>query len=214
MDVLISTVIFILGLCVGSFINVIVLRSEKGEDIIKKKSYCVKCGHELKFWELIPLFSYLVLRGKCSQCKEKISFIYPIVELLTGALFVFSYIGFLKMPFFKTYLFSGEISYMAISIVSLVGFLALMGILEVISIYDLRNLEIHNRFITVGFVIAGFFVGLQNYLVYHFQLLESGLFYNNTHGMFVFFGDQFSKYPFLSNILGFLVLFLLLYSIV
>ncbi|MDD4122765.1 MAG: hypothetical protein PHO23_00580 [Candidatus Pacebacteria bacterium] len=103
---------------------------------------------------------------------------------------------------------------MVLAILSLLGFFVLLSVLEVISIYDLRNLEIYNSFLTVGFISTSIFIIIQNYLVYKLQVLESGLFYNNTHGMAIFFGDQFSRYPFLSNILGFVILFLLLYSIV
>jgi prepilin signal peptidase PulO-like enzyme (type II secretory pathway) len=76
---------------VGSFVNVVVLRSEKKESIVKTKSHCFKCGHKLNFWELIPVVSYLFLKGKCSQCKEKISIMYPLVEFFIGLLFVCSY---------------------------------------------------------------------------------------------------------------------------
>ncbi len=81
--------IFVLGLCVGSFLNVVIDRLPKGESIVKGRSYCDKCRKNLKWYDLIPLFSFVVLKRKCRNCNSSISFYYPIVELTTGALFVF-----------------------------------------------------------------------------------------------------------------------------
>lgn len=94
MEVVIKIIFFILGIVVGSFYNVVGLRIPLNESIIKPKSHCMRCGHELKWYELIPIFSYLFLRGKCYNCKEKISIIYPLIELATGLLFLISYLFF------------------------------------------------------------------------------------------------------------------------
>ena len=83
--------ICILGLCLGSFFNVVILRSISGESIVYPPSKCPKCGNKLKPWHNIPVLSYIFLRGKCAFCKEKISIQYPIIELLTMFLFVLSY---------------------------------------------------------------------------------------------------------------------------
>lgn len=79
--------IFITGLCLGSFYNVVILRSISGESIVFPPSKCPKCGNKLKPWHNIPVLSYLLLRGRCGFCKEKISIQYPIVELVTAILF-------------------------------------------------------------------------------------------------------------------------------
>lgn len=86
--------IFVTGTCLGSFYNVVILRSLSGESIVFPPSKCPKCGTKLKPWHNIPILSYLFLKGKCAFCKEKISIQYPIVELLTGLLFAFTYIKF------------------------------------------------------------------------------------------------------------------------
>lgn len=87
---------FLLGLIVGSFLNVWILRSKTGEDIILKPSHCPKCKHELRTLDLIPIFSFLLLRGKCRYCDEKISKQYFFVELITGIIFslIYYYFGF------------------------------------------------------------------------------------------------------------------------
>ena len=84
----------IFGLCLGSFYNVVILRSLSGESIVFPPSKCPKCGHKLYPWHNIPVVSYLLLRGKCYFCKEKISIQYPIIEILTMVLFGLSYLKF------------------------------------------------------------------------------------------------------------------------
>lgn len=86
--------ICIIGLCFGSFYNVVILRSLSGESLIFPPSKCPKCGNKLKPWHNIPVLSYIFLRGKCAFCKEKISIQYPLVELTTMGLFAFSFLKF------------------------------------------------------------------------------------------------------------------------
>lgn len=86
--------ICILGLCLGSFFNVVILRSLSGESIVFPPSKCPKCGKKLLFWHNIPVISYILLKGKCYFCKEKISLQYPLVEISTMILFALSYIKF------------------------------------------------------------------------------------------------------------------------
>ena len=86
--------IFITGLCIGSFLNVVILRGLSKESIVFPPSKCPKCQHALKWWHNIPLLSYILLRGKCYFCHEKISPQYFVVELLTGLLFTGIYFKF------------------------------------------------------------------------------------------------------------------------
>ena len=76
------------GIVIGSFLNVLILRLPLKESITLKRSHCMTCGHTLSWYELIPLFSYLVLGGKCRHCKAHISVQYPIVEAANGILYV------------------------------------------------------------------------------------------------------------------------------
>ena len=79
---------FIIGICIGSFLNVIVYRFQKNLSIIKPRSFCPKCRNKLSMRENVPLFSFLIQRGKCLHCNGSISFRYPLIEFLTGILFV------------------------------------------------------------------------------------------------------------------------------
>lgn len=83
-----SLIIFLIGLCVGSFLNVVQLRLEKGESFAKGRSHCPKCRHQLSWLDLVPVLSFIFLRGKCRYCSEKISWQYPAVEILTALAFL------------------------------------------------------------------------------------------------------------------------------
>lgn len=91
MKIFYSLFITILGLVMGSFYNVVGLRLPKKESLIKPGSHCPNCNHKLKWYENIPIISFLLLNGKCKDCKEPISLIYPFIELLTGIMFLLSY---------------------------------------------------------------------------------------------------------------------------
>ena len=80
----------IVGLCIGSFLNVLIYRIPREESIVKGRSHCTKCDHTLSALELIPVFSYIFLGGKCKSCKAQISPRYPMVELMGGAVFALS----------------------------------------------------------------------------------------------------------------------------
>ena len=88
MDIIFYIFIFIIGILFGSFYTLCVYRIPKIEDITHTRSYCPNCGHKLVFWDLIPVFSYIFLGGKCRYCKEKIRPRYFILELLSGVFFV------------------------------------------------------------------------------------------------------------------------------
>ena len=85
--VLLYIIIFLYGVVIGSFLNVCIYRIPKQENIVKIRSHCMNCGYQLKWYDLVPLFSYLCLRGRCRCCKQKISVQYPLIELLNGALY-------------------------------------------------------------------------------------------------------------------------------
>lgn len=86
---------FLLGLVVGSFVNVLVYRIPRHESWLFGRSKCTDCGQAIRWYDLIPVFSYLILKGKCRNCKNSISVQYPLIELFSGFLFV----SFFDQPF-------------------------------------------------------------------------------------------------------------------
>ena len=87
-NIVVYSIVFLYGVIVGSFLNVCILRIPLKETIVSKRSHCMSCGHQLAWYDLFPLFSYLFLGGKCRYCKAKISKQYPIVEFINGAMAV------------------------------------------------------------------------------------------------------------------------------
>lgn len=83
--------VFVFGICIGSFLNVVIIRLPRGESLIKRSSHCMTCGTKIRAIDLIPVFSWIFLRGKCHSCGEKISARYPIVESLNGLLYVLTF---------------------------------------------------------------------------------------------------------------------------
>jgi leader peptidase (prepilin peptidase)/N-methyltransferase len=86
--------VFLIGASFGSFLNVCIGRWPEGLSVVKPRSRCPKCGHQIKASENIPILSWLMLRGRCSNCGESISIQYPIVELLVGLLWLAAYLEF------------------------------------------------------------------------------------------------------------------------
>jgi leader peptidase (prepilin peptidase)/N-methyltransferase len=130
---LISIFTFVFGTIIGSFLNVVILRFNTGRSV-NGRSGCMKCGYQLKFYDLFPIFSYLFLRGKCRKCGSKISIQYPLVELLTGTLFLGLLLHF--QPYFES--------------IGLTAFLffwnaLIFSILIIIFVYDLRHKIIPNE---------------------------------------------------------------------
>lgn len=92
LHILYGVFVFLFGIVIGSFLNVLIYRLPRGLDFKKGSSFCTTCKHPLKWYDLFPLFSWLFLGGKCRYCKAKISPIYPIVESLNGILWVLAYV--------------------------------------------------------------------------------------------------------------------------
>jgi leader peptidase (prepilin peptidase)/N-methyltransferase len=82
--------VFIIGAAIGSFMNVLILRTPRDENVSFPASHCMSCNTPLRAWHNIPIFSWLFLRGKCAFCGEKISIQYPLIEALSGLIFLFS----------------------------------------------------------------------------------------------------------------------------
>lgn len=86
--------IFLYGIVVGSFLNVCIYRLPKEESLVKGGSHCMSCGEKIKKYDLIPVFSWLILRGKCRNCKAPIAWRYPLVESLNGIMWCLCFLRF------------------------------------------------------------------------------------------------------------------------
>jgi len=121
-------IIFLFGLVIGSFLNCVIFRLEKGESFLKGRSYCPNCRHQLSWQDLVPVFSLLFLRKKCRYCQKPISWQYPLVEIITGIIFV--------LIFWKL----GLMNYLGFGIRNLefIYYLIISSLLIVIFVYDLK----------------------------------------------------------------------------
>lgn len=137
-------VIFGLGLIIGSFLNVVILRLNTGRSIVTGRSKCARCSTTLSWYELIPVFSFLGLRGKCKSCKAPISFQYPLIELITAIVFVLLYMHTVLARGFSPLVW-----------VSFVFSAVIASFLIVITIYDVRHTIIPQK-IVYPFIIASF----------------------------------------------------------
>lgn len=120
--------VFIIGASVGSFLNVLIYRVPRGEDFVKGRSHCTNCGVTLKFYNMIPILSWFLLKGKCKNCDSKISARYPLVEAIGGVL---ALACVLKLDF---------------SLRAVVAFFV-MSMLVALSFVDLDTMEIPNGFL-------------------------------------------------------------------
>ncbi len=125
--VLIYFLIFTLGMIIGSFLNCVIYRLHTEENFVKGRSFCPNCKKDLKAIDLIPLFSFLSLKGKCRYCSNKISSQYPLVEAITGALFALVF--YYKMPQIFNFWEIAEIGYLFF----------VMSLMVVIFVYDLKH---------------------------------------------------------------------------
>ena len=116
----------LVGLCVGSFCNVLILRIPRGEEFVKTPSHCFSCGHDLSWYENIPLLSWLMQGGKCRHCAAPISKQYPIVEALNGAAWLLCALLFRDEP------------------VRIALYCALSSLLLVVTVIDWRTFLIPN----------------------------------------------------------------------
>lgn len=94
LDIIIGIYIFAIGLCIGSFLNVVIYRLPLEIFLVKGRSYCPTCKHQLNYKDLFPLLSYIFLKGRCRYCKSKISIRYLLIELVTGIFYVLLLIRF------------------------------------------------------------------------------------------------------------------------
>ena len=141
-----SLFIFLLGLLIGSFLNVVICRLESKEPILFSRSRCPKCGALLKWLDLIPLLSFVLTRGKCRYCNKKISLQYPLVELTTGLLFLLIFNQFSVSNL--------AITTHAYQFLDSFFYLVIISFLIVIFVYDLKHYLILDKVIFPAIILA------------------------------------------------------------
>jgi len=139
--IIIPLFIFLFGLAIGSFLNVLVLRMRTGMSL-GGRSGCFSCGHELSWKELIPVLSFVMLKGRCKNCSSKISWQYPLVEISVAVLFLL--VWFLKKP--------DMWNFVTISI-GLINF-AIMAVFVAIFVYDIKHKIIPDSFV-ISLIVLG-----------------------------------------------------------
>lgn len=171
------TLTIILGLCVGSFLNVVIYRLPKNMSLIKPDSHCPNCKQKIKWYDNIPLVSYMVLKGKCRQCKCKISPRYFIIEFTNMALW------FVALMLNTNFIFSNFETNWLMFVLSCITFSILICIfccdldnleipdelqicLLIVSVISLLNKEIDINSRVFGFLIGGGFLALFSLLFY------------------------------------------------
>ena len=140
-----SFLVFIFGTIIGSFLNVVIDRADMKESPVKGHSFCPHCHKTLAWWELIPILSFFLLKGKCSSCKHKLSWQYPLVETGTGLFFALLFWRFLRFPLINFSLLQ-NITFENLFIY-LVFFVWLywIAVLIIISVYDFKKYLILNE---------------------------------------------------------------------
>jgi leader peptidase (prepilin peptidase) / N-methyltransferase len=104
---MIQTIVALFGLIFGSFLNVCIVRVPRGESVVTPGSHCPACGHSIRWYDNIPVVSYAFLRGRCRNCSQRISLLYPLVEILTAVVFVLEYWRYgLTIEFAKALIFA------------------------------------------------------------------------------------------------------------
>ena len=147
----------ILGLIMGSFYMVVAMRGSMGKSIVKPGSHCEYCQHYLKWYELIPVISYIIFKGKCHNCHHKLSIWYPIIELLSGVLFALGY-----------YLYG--LSY------ELMAYLIIASLLIIIFISDFKFMIILDLPLFIGILLIVILKFIYFGYVAGFKAIISGLF--------------------------------------
>jgi prepilin signal peptidase PulO-like enzyme (type II secretory pathway) len=136
--------IFFLGTIIGSFLNVVIYRFNTGKSMVKGRSICMTCNKNLRWYELIPIFSFLIQHGKCRRCAVKISEQYPLVEFGTGLLFVLLAFHFMPVLSFSYW------SYIFLVVL----YAYIFSLLIVISVYDIKHKIIPNKLVYMYAIVS------------------------------------------------------------
>ncbi|HEV7424626.1 MAG TPA: prepilin peptidase [Candidatus Paceibacterota bacterium] len=151
---LFALIFFCLGLIIGSFLNVVIYRMNTGKSL-GGRSACMSCLNKLSWYELIPLFSFVGLKGRCKNCKTKISIQYPLVEFITGLIFAALFLKFFSLGIT---LGRTDAFFVNTSIFIYMYYAIMFSLLVIIAVYDLKHKIIPDKLSFVFGVLA--FLGL------------------------------------------------------
>lgn len=180
-DPLILIIVFLFGIMFGSFLNVVIYRLPLEKSIVKPPSSCPQCGSRIKVYDNIPLLSYLLLAGKCRNCKAKIPIRYPVVEFLAGALSVFAIYHFgLNFKGIETLILS--LAFIAIFFIDLdhtiiPDLITLPGIVIGFAVSFMPGAFVHWDQSLIGLLVGGglfFLVGMIGQFVFKKEALGLG----------------------------------------
>lgn len=144
MDIYIYIILFLMGIFFGSFFTLAVYRIPLHEDILYKQSYCPKCKHKLGILDLIPIISYITLRGRCRYCKQKVRVRYLLLEILSGIVFVL--VGY-SMNI-------GLYQINSIKVIDITFILLYFASLFIIAGIDKENIKVENSLILYGVILS------------------------------------------------------------
>ena len=163
MNLLIFGFIFLLGTLIGSFLNVVIYRFNTGMPIVKGRSICMTCNRNLRWYELIPIFSFLIQSGKCRRCASNISHQYPLVEFITGLMFALIAFKFFSVLYLSFSLYIFLITF----------YVFIFSLLIVISVYDLRHKIIPDKLVLVFILVSLFSIFINNSGIGPFFIMPS-----------------------------------------
>ncbi len=152
---ILSIIFFIFGLIIGSFLNVVIFRYNTHRSF-GGRSGCLTCQKKLSWYELVPVFSFLFLKGRCKGCQTRISIQYPIVEFITGVVFMLLFLKFQNIFFLDTFGFTITYAYYAL----------IFSLLLVIAVYDLKHKIIPDTLALVIGILS--FLGLFFFVNFNF----------------------------------------------
>ena len=162
---LLAFLVFIFGTIIGSFLNVVIDRADMKESSVNGHSFCPYCHKTLAWWELIPIFSFFLLRGKCSSCKHKLSWQYPLVEAGTGLSFVFLFWRFFRFPFINFSLLQNITFESLFIFLTFFIWLYWVAVLIIISVYDFKKYLILNEVLIPAIIFSFFWRIILGFLI-------------------------------------------------
>ena len=179
LEIYIYIILFIFGSVIGSFLNVVAMRLSVNESIMWPSSHCHNCQHKLKWYELIPVISYIIQKGKSRCCKTRIPISYLIIEIVTGTLYMVSYHSFvLSYNFIISIIF---ISALIVIIVSDIEYMIILD--EIIAGTSILIILLYLMFFGLDYTVAKIVGGILSFIaMYTIKIIGDKLFRKESMG--------------------------------